>query len=403
MSIITDYPNIINNKLLNRITSLEFVTSEKCQNKCDYCYRVKKHNQSQILAIKPELVELFCENFLEIFNLDKSYFSTLACELFGGDAMIDYQKLKGTLDILINKMGFEICTIPTNARMVQELANPDLEDLMYVANGKMFLSLSVDGEPQDNQRSLSKYGKMLAYEEKINYDKLMKLSEKYHFGFHPMLTFKSIDTWFDTVKFFKQYNNLPYLLEVRHPISREDSIKAVEEIVKIRFFVEDNFPQEIVRKSNTLCLSLVPRGLGCSALTTMTIMPNGDMPFCHRVVDEPWVYANLLTKQFNLDKAVTMISGYDHRNHPLCMDCSIRTICSGQCAGASYEYWGDPWIPIDSICNFNKLKTYIMAEYFSDWENIYNCEYLDSSKNEFEKEMLKLYGEENLRNLRNLK
>jgi len=390
MSIISDYPNIISNKIFSRITSLEFVISEKCQNKCDYCYRVKKHNQSSITMIEPSLVELFCNNFLEMFELDKSFFSSKMAELFGGDGMIDYQKLKKVLDILINKMNFKGCSIPTNSRMVQELAIADLEDLIKISNGKMFLSLSVDGEPSDAQRSLSKFGKMLAYEEKINYDKLFKLADKYNFGFHPMLTFKSIDKWLDTIKFFKKYDILPYLLEVRHPISREDSIKAVNEIVKIRYYVEDNYPKNLIRQSNTLCLSIVPRGLGCSALTTMTIMPNGDMPFCHRVIDKPWIYANVLTKEFNIDKAVTMISGYDHRNHPVCMDCSIREICSGQCAGASYEYWGDPWIPIDSICNFSKLKAYVMSRHFDDWRGI--SSHIDTSV--LEKEVVAVYGKE---------
>jgi len=399
MSIVDDFPNIINNKLLNRITSIEFIVSEKCQNKCDYCYRVKKHNQSSVTMIDSDLIELFCNNYLEMFNLDKSYFTTCFSELFGGDAMIDYQKLKRILDVLINKMKFKYCTIPTNARMVQELAPADLEDLVEVSNGKMFLSLSVDGEPQDSQRSLSKFGKMLSYDEKINYDKLMKMSEKYHFGFHPMLTFKSIDLWLDTVKFFKQYDILPYLLEVRHPISKEDSIKAVKEIIKIRHFVNEHYPSEVVRRSNTLCLSLVPRGLGCSALTTMAIMPNGDIPFCHRVVDKPWVFANVLTKEFNLDKAVTMTSGYDHRNHPLCMACGIRDICSGQCAGASYEYWGDPWIPIESICNFNKLKAFAMANYFSDWKNIYSQNYLNCSNEEFKNDLIDIYDEQTIKEM----
>lgn len=365
------FAKILQNKILNRISSIEFIVSEKCQNACSYCYRTKVHNSSSLTYIEPKRIEIFLENFQKLFGVDKQFFQNRKAELFGGDALLDYQKLKEILQILSEKGGFQKIVVPTNSRMLQELAPADIEELVKSSNKKLILSLSVDGSPQDSQRNLSKFGKMLSYQEQTNYDFLVNISKKYNFGFHPMLTFESISTWIETIKFFHSYNVLPYLLEVRHPLTKGQAIEAVRQMVLIRRYVEKNYPEKILRQSNTLCFSIVPRGLSCSALTSISINPNGNIPFCHRVTDDPWVGANLFDMTFNLSKMVTMKSIFDHRNHPICMVCPIRKLCSGQCCGSSYEYWGDPWIPISSICLYTKLKYFIMSKHFLDWQEVF--------------------------------
>jgi len=385
MNCIDEYPKAIEEKILNRISGIELVVSEKCQNNCKYCYRVKKHNASPITYITPSKARLLLNNFLETFKIDVGFYSSRCGELFGGDAGVNYQYLKEIIHIMISEFKFRNVVIPTNARLLQELAQPDLIDLLEAGENRVSFSLSVDGSPQDAQRSLSKFGKMLSYDEKINYQKLVAMAKKYHFGFHPMLTFESISTWLDTVKSFFDMGIVPYLLEVRHPLMKDNAIDAVKTLGKIRQFLEPRIDKQTLRQSNTLSMSIVPRGLGCSALTTISIMPNGDLPFCHRVVDPPWVKGNVLEKTINFSKMISETSIYNHRNHPLCMACVIRDLCAGQCAGASYEYWGDPWIPIESICNFQRLKTYIFAEIFDDWKNIYDSH----NQHSIEKDTLK--------------
>jgi radical SAM protein with 4Fe4S-binding SPASM domain len=388
--------SIINNKILNRITSIELVVSEKCQNNCEYCYRVKKHNNSTCNYINPDIIRIFYRNFCELFGVDKDYLKTLSLELFGGDALLDYQKFKKILEISMNDYEFKCVIIPTNTRLINELHLADIEELLKVGKRVAF-SLSVDGEPADNQRPLSKYGKMLSYDEKLNYDKLIKLSKKFNFGFHPMFSFKNFDNWFDSFKFFADQEIYPYLLEIRHPITNEQAISCVRQLKYIRTYVDKLDNKELRRQLNTIYASRVPRGLGCSAHTTFTIMPNGDVPFCHRVVDPPWVSLNILTKEWDLSKHITLISGHHHANHPVCMVCPIRKLCTGQCAGASYEYWGDPWIPIQSICNYFLLKYYIFQELFDDWainKKHINTDFLRS-------QVYNIFGEQQVKELLN--
>ncbi len=386
----------IKNKILNRLTSIELVVSEKCQNNCSYCYRVKKHNNSTINYLNPKVIPMYLDRFCQFFDVPKDYLKSLTLELFGGDAFLDYEKLYKILEVSMNDYEFSNITIPTNARMVNELHIQDLKKILEVGK-RVRLSLSVDGEPSDNQRPLSKYGKMLSYEEKINYTKLIKVAKELKFGFHPMFSFNNCDTWYDTFLFFQEYNIYPYLLEVRHPISKEQSLKCVYQLMKIRKFVDYLKDRNLKQLLNTIYASRIPRGLGCSAHTTFTIMPNGDIPFCHRVVDPPWVSANILTNEWDVSKHITLVSGHHHSNHPICMVCPIKTICSGQCVGASYEYWGDPWIPIESICNYMLLKTYIFSQSFKDWEEITNS----INKRVLEEKVFKIFGENKVKELLN--
>jgi radical SAM protein with 4Fe4S-binding SPASM domain len=388
--------NAVKNKILNRLNSIEFVVSEKCQNACKYCYRVKKHNSSTVNYINPENAYIYLDNFCEIFNVDKDYFKTLGLELFGGDALVDYVKFKRLLEICMNDYEFKHMVIPTNSRLLNELNSYDILELLNIGK-RLAFSLSVDGAPADCQRPLSKYGRMLSYEEKINYDRLINLSKKHSFGFHPMFSFDNFDIWYDTFIFFAEQEVYPYLLEVRHPIDNESALQCVLQLKRIRQYV-DTLDKPFLRKQlNTIYSSRVPRGLGCSAHTTFTIMPNGDVPFCHRVVDPPWVSLNILTKEWDTSKHITLISGHHHSNHPVCMVCPVRSVCTGQCAGASYEYWGDPWIPINSICNYILLKYYVFIKLFGDWKA--NANHINIK--ELEQKVFNIFGENKVKEILN--
>ena len=364
-----DTKKLFDTKFLSRTTGLELVINEKCQNACTYCYRTYKHNTSDVFSLEPNVVEIMMKKFFDLIQEDgKEFLKGRTLELYGGDPLINYIQIKEIFKI-VDEYKPKSIVIPTNARLISELSTYDLESLFHGIETPISMSLSVDGDINDNQRPLSKIGKMLSYDEKINYDKLFQAAKKYGWGYHPMLSFKHINKWFDTIKtFMTEYGIVPYLLEVRHSLSKENSIEAVIQLAKIRDYYT-SIDEKAIEMANTIRASQVPRGLGCSALTTVAIMPNGDLPFCHRVVDKPWVYGNV---NYGLDitKAISLHTIYDHRNVPECFICPIRKECSGQCQGACYEYWGDPWIPIPSVCDFIRLKAYIFSLRYDDWKQM---------------------------------
>jgi radical SAM protein with 4Fe4S-binding SPASM domain len=368
---------LFDKKVLNKTTSLELVISEKCQNNCKYCYRTYKHDTSNIFSLEPSIVKSHIDKFLDIIQDDGTFFNQRSIELYGGDPLLDYQKAIEILKI-VDTYKPDFVVLATNARLLSELTDHDIDNFINSIDTKIHCSLSVDGDPSETNRPLSKIGKMLGYNEKIDYKRLLKISRKYNFGFHPMLSFTNSDKWLDTVKFFfHEMGLVPYLLEVRHALSKEDAVKSVGNLKRIRLFYENEFKDNpdqakfCIKKSNTLRCSIIPRGLGCSALTTLHIMPNGDMPFCHRLVDPPWVYGNV-NYGFDISKVVSFTSIYNHRNLPECIICPIRDQCSGQCQGACYEYWGDPWMTIPSVCDYTRLKFYVFLKSFpnSSWAGI---------------------------------
>ena len=387
---------LIDKKFLSRCKSIELVINEKCQNACTYCYRKYKHDKSSVFSLDPSIVRTHLERFFDLIREDgKEFLKNRGIELFGGDPLLDYKQSKEILKI-VDEYKPKNITIPTNARLVSELTEYDLEALFDGLDTRVGLSLSIDGDPSDNNRPLSKIGKMLMYDEKVKYKKLFKIAKDRGYGYHPMLSFKQIHKWLDTVQFFfNEFGVVPYLLEIRHSLSKENMIEAVIQLAKIRNFLEE-IHKDTIKSANTIKASRVPRGLGCSALTTISIFPNGDMPFCHRVIDPPWVYGNV-NYGIDITKAISLTSVYDHRNIPDCIICPIREICSGQCQGACYEYWGDPWIPIPSVCDYFRLKAYIFSLVYEDWETMVRQSF--TNKNELKNSVLECFEKETINHI----
>ena len=351
---------LVKKKVINRITSIELVVSEKCQNACKYCYRVRYHNRSNIITVPVNRLRLVLSNtFSMLPDLEK----VKDYELFGGDALIDY---KYALDLFsfLEDLQIESVMIPTNFRLLYSLPAKDVERLLKRPY-KIGISISVDGDIE--QRPLSKFGRMMDFPEKMSLNRIKTIAANIGAGFHPMLSFKNSDKWLDQVKLFIDRGIAPYLLEVRHPLSYKDILLAIEQICKIRKFLEQRFKDNL-KKFNALTPSRTPRGLGCSALTTFTIMPNGDYPFCHRLVEPSFIFGNAFCKELNKDKAISYFM-YDHRNSLHCIPCAYRIFCSAGCNGAQYEYWrGNAWEPIPSVCQYFMGKYYVMTYLFEeDW------------------------------------
>lgn len=373
---------IFHNKYLNRISAIELIISEKCQNECMYCYRVKHHNKSKMIHATLEDLKIQLKNIDKMFGSE--ILKTRRVELFGGDPVLNYDILSELFTFMSNNYpGIDII-LPTNSKLIQELTFNDIDKLIKRGkNNSIFFSLSVDGPYSDDNRKLSKFGVMNCYNPTVDYDHIKRILERFkgRFGLHPMLHFKSTDNWLKTVKFFyKQFNHIPYLLEVRHSLTKEEGINAVQQLIAIRKYVKSLDKYKDIEAGNTITSSICPRGLGCSALTTMCIMPNGDIPFCHRLVEKPFVYGNIYKEQFNKEMAISYTSLFDFRNLALCMECVLRKVCVAQCLGANFEYWGDPFIMNPSICDYFKLKYYAMIKNFKIWKKSYDKRYINTNK-----------------------
>ena len=384
-------------KLINKtITSIEFIVSEKCQNDCVYCYRRAYHNRSKFIDIDSYDFEYLVDKTLEfVGNQDR--LKNEPAELFGGDGFLHFDKHVKYLEILTKK-GFKKISCPTNTRMLCEISDHDLDFIVNKYN--VHYSLSVDSLVCENNRKLSRYGKMLAYNDVINYDRIFHLVKKYRFGLHPMFDFKDCDKWYDQFLFFYEngvINGLHfYMLEIRHHIPDINRIPiAVEQMYKILLHIKKT--NGIAKLFNTLSPSYVSRGIGCSLQTTLTVNYDGNCYVCHRLIYPQYRYANVFNGYFNKDIFMNYFIIYDHRNVFPCVICPIRKLCSGQCLGASFELTGGCETYIDTtICVYNLLKMYMFIKFYEDYDKEIFRFVLNSIDYDLLKKMLYQYFDENI-------
>jgi len=352
-------------KEYNRNTSVEFILTNKCQNACKYCYRVGCQNQGPIIAMPIDKMKLYYNNAVEMGLIDEL---TETLELFGGEPIIDIDYFNSILIEFNNK--FKSIVVPTNARILESITDQEIDHMIENANNKLFFSLSIDGPVVENvNRPLSNFGKMQGFRQERNWNRLIHLSNKYNMGWHPMLDFDTVETWFDTWKWFIDNNLWVYLLEVRHAIVDDSKIiDGVYQLAKILKYCELN---NIPNTFNTTKLAITGRGLPCSALTGLYIHYDGSCYFCHRLIEEKFKIADLITKQVDINNYIALRAGFDYRNNIVCVSCPIREYCSSMCIGAINEYWGKSGcisVPIPSLCKYFILKyAYLSYRYPKDW------------------------------------
>jgi len=356
-------------KQYNRFTSVEFIIGTKCQNACKYCYRVPYQNLGSYIDMSIENMKLYYNNAVEMGLISNN---NLQLELFGGEPIIDLDYFKNALIEFKDK--FNNIIIPTNGRILENLTDYEIEDLINASDNKMHISLSVDGPLMENiQRPLSNFGKMQGFKQNRNWDRLIYLSKKYDWGFHPMFWLEYADAWFDTFKWFIDNDVHPYLLEVRH--GHYDDSKLIEGVYQLAKIIEYCIKYNIdIKKLNTTKLGIVHRGLTCSALTTLCINTDGCVYFCHRLLKPQFKIADLKTKEININNYIALGAGFDFRNFTSCISCPIRQYCCGPCIGMLDEYWdkrGAISIPIPSMCKYNLLKIgYFSYRKYKTWDFI---------------------------------
>ena len=115
----------------------------------------------------------------------------------------------------------------------------------------------------------------------------------------------------------------------------------------------------------------VGRGLGCS-IQAMVYVRLSDLAIvpCHRTSYDEFVYGyfNVENDEITGIKAknpelMVEIYSFEAENQPYCEQCVIKEVCSHGCLGAQYEFNGDLFTPIPSVCalEHEKIRSIIKA------------------------------------------
>ncbi len=378
----------------NRAT-LELDSSYECNLDCKYCYVARYGDElypdvdeSTIYENAEKAIEWLIANDM---NPD--------LEMFAGEPLVkdvNFEILNMVLDKFedVEKSPRRI-VIPTNFTWIKsEEYLERVEKLMERSRAHdmpIYLSASIDGKYCSDNRPPIEFTEE-------DYDRIFEFAKRWNVGFHPMIYSEGIEKWKENFLWFQekfQEHDIPfdhiYLLEVRNREWGKEQINEFGEFLKwlvdwtmsklgkedfLDFLFENGF--------NILSnpLGTVGRGIGCSIQSTvfLRLADLGIVP-CHRLSYDQFNLAQLgendaspdgddaaadLGVSINRPELLVGHSAFDNDYQPMCEQCMINRLCTGQCLGAMYEETGDMFSPIPNVCRLKFKKVASLVEKFKE-------------------------------------
>lgn len=398
---------------------LELIITPECNQRCDYCYITKygkdlypKHRRANKETSMANLKMIMDYLIYEKHYIFKEY------ELFAGDMyttgyMLDvfnlllpyFQYVYKKVPELNDEMDIRII-VPSNLRFVidteftQQLLEviKEFEKLGVIMN----FSWSHDGKYSSDVREKTELTDEF-------YEAAFKFCNDTGAGIHPMIcaaaTPHLIDNYKWWVEMFEKYfpdrfaaqDYAPRFLVVRNGDEwNEESIELYLNYLKFRFedLIEkydgdmDKLAKMLFRADGAEVINgdifdiinytpLGQEGAMCCSLQKGLMIRISDLAIvpCHRLSYDHfiggWFEVDEESKKIIGLKANNVATLIDTKSHkanlaPVCASCWNVNFCLGGCLGAQYEWSGELYLPIPSVCVLLKAQTSFILKMLCD-------------------------------------
>lgn len=398
---------------------LEIIVTSVCNQKCEYCYFTKFDKQLNPLHVRSDKHNTInnIKMLMDYLVYEKKYiFQTY--QLFAGD-MFSTDLFFGTMEAIFPHFEYmynkapelfeighneRIIIIPCNMRFVEddEVAEKVKEWVakFLTVNIKLVFSWSHDGKYSSDVREKCDL-------DDEYYEKVFKFIQATDGGIHPMISYEGIhrakdnfDWW---VEMFKKYlpervengDYLPIHLEVRNDGWTDETIETYMDYLRYRLeYIFDMFDNDVDQVARYMfhvdgaglpdydqfdCVAYAPFNdvlMSCTMQNSMVVRAS-DLSIvpCHRLT-----YHQFLGGWFVTDDERTKIVDVkannvgqliDFKNHhaslaPECCICWNNKNCIHGCLGSQFEWSGEVYLPIPSVCKLAKAKTSFILKMFVD-------------------------------------
>ena len=401
---------------------IELIIKPQCNQKCEYCY-IYKHGDDLYPVeerISDDEILNHLDSFLDyVFNKRQVFIKDW--ELFAGDIYgngliykildifykylkIQYEKHRSWYqnDHIVISMPCNFYYLATRPEDVQKTI--DYQYKLSNIGVAFCLSCSTDG----------KYAVDIREKKDLSdeyFDQLMKAGLATRAGFHPMVSYESIDSaienydwWLEQFKkYFPDAPEKPFspmFLEVRNDGWTDEAIEKylnlLHHVIEVRYKACHESVDELAKnlfgpheksepigcrvdsydliKLNLVSFSQQER-VSCG-LQSFLIINLADLSIvpCHRLSYPQFKGAKFIQndnqeivgiKPLNVS-GYLMLKFFKTQTLPKCQVCPYKAFCLKGCYGSQFESRGDPFIPIPSVCKLLQSKYYYLISTYAE-------------------------------------
>lgn len=384
-----------------RVSSLELYVTSECGQKCEYCYLRRYgdklypesiRNRDTILHNLEILLRFAVKSWPLLEHIDIFSGEIVGTQIFFDilDLLLKYKKLGASYDTII---------VPTNFSFIHdEHSTAKLQnyiDTLKDAGIRLSLSASLDGLLIED---ITRPQKVYKPRDEMFYDKAFAFMKHNLYCAHPMIAACSADKWVDNYKWFidkcNQYDmdvlDRVMTLEVRNDDWTDEAIAHYLEFLK--FYCDYHFehrydgdPKHFAK--GVLGLAAENKGYTnfmlmdavqiptCSIAYQLTVRL-GDLSIapCHRTAYPELMYGKFVVENDEIVDieannpviATKILLSNQRKSHHGCDTCWNVNSCIRGCFGAQYEYGGEPFMPLLSVCKLFKAKSRFLIKWYRD-------------------------------------